>query len=492
VHGHNSDGSARLFRANIIQPGTNNLVNNFDPAQVTYDGKNQQKLENYGGNARLKWEYDQVNLYSITGYETMRTYSRGDIDGGYGASYAPPYGPGFIPFSDETADGLSGHKQFTQEFRIESKNAGPFNWQTGLYYFHEEYNIDSYTYDSLFTNGAQVSPGGDLKTHQKNDAWAVFGSVNYDLTDALKLRAGLRYTKDKKQLVTQPDSTINTAAGLTAAPSDSRFSGDLSATYVLSPDVNLYARVANGFRGSSIQPASAFNALSVAKPETNTSFEVGLKADLLNKRARLSFDVFNYEIKNQQLTAVGGSTNANILLNAKKTQGQGFELNLDAYVTDNLLVTVGSSYNKTKIKDPGLIVAGCGGGCTVTNKAAPGVGNYYIDGNPLPQAPKWIGNFTARYGIPTASGGEYFIYTDWAYRSKVNFFLYESTEFTGKALTEGGLRAGYNWDYGKYEVAAYGRNITNQIRIVGGIDFNNLTGFINDPRTWGVQFKAKF
>jgi iron complex outermembrane receptor protein len=41
-------------------------------------------------------------------------------------------------------------------------------------------------------------------------------------------------------------------------------------------------------------------------------------------------------------------------------------------------------------------------------------------------------------------------------------------------------------------VAAYGRNITNQIRIVGGIDFNNLTGFINDPRTFGVQFKAQF
>jgi len=32
----------------------------------------------------------------------------------------------------------------------------------------------------------------------------------------------------------------------------------------------------------------------------------------------------------------------------------------------------------------------------------------------------------------------------------------------------------------------------NQIRVVGGIDFNNLTGFVNEPRTWGVQFKALF
>ena len=78
------------------------------------------------------------------------------------------------------------------------------------------------------------------------------------------------------------------------------------------------------------------------------------------------------------------------------------------------------------------------------------------------------------------------------YRSKVNFFLYESVEFTGKALTEGGLRVGYLWGNGKYEAALFGRNITNQVRAVGGIDFNNLTGFINDPRTWGAQFKMTF
>ena len=82
--------------------------------------------------------------------------------------------------------------------------------------------------------------------------------------------------------------------------------------------------------------------------------------------------------------------------------------------------------------------------------------------------------------------------TDWVYRSKVNFFLYESKEFTGKPLTEGGLRVGYQWGGGKYDAAAFVRNITNQIRVVGGIDFNNLTGFINEPRTFGVQIKANF
>ena len=119
-------------------------------------------------------------------------------------------------------------------------------------------------------------------------------------------------------------------------------------------------------------------------------------------------------------------------------------------------------------------------------------GNALVDGNPLPNAPKWTANLTARYSIPLASGDEVYVYTDWAYRSKVNFFLYEATEFTGKALTEGGLRVGYLWGNGKYEAAGFVRNITNQIRVTGAIDFNNLTGFINEPRTYGVQFKAMF
>ena len=118
-------------------------------------------------------------------------------------------------------------------------------------------------------------------------------------------------------------------------------------------------------------------------------------------------------------------------------------------------------------------------------------GRVVIDGNALPQAPKWIVNGTARYSWEMGDG-EMFVFTDWAYRSKINFFLYEAKEFTGKSLVEGGLRVGYLWDGGKYEVAAYGRNITNKVQLIGAINFNNLTGIVNEPRSYGAQFKANF
>ncbi len=491
VHDRELDGSARLFRANIIKPGTNDFANDFNPRQVYFDGGNNQRLESNGGNVRVRWDLGPIALNSISAYEHVSSFSRGDIDGGYGAVYAPPSGPGFIPFADETSDALHGHEQLTQEFRVESTNSGPLRYQGGLYYFHEDYVINSLTYDTIFHG-----PTTAVQATQTNSAVAAFASVNYQLFDRVDLRAGVRYTRDRKFLTTSTsDTTIDTSAGTTRGVSDSKASYDVSGTYAVTPDVNLYGRVATGFRGSSIFPASAFGPLTSAPAETNTSFEVGAKGDLLDKRARFSFSVFDYTVKNQQLSAVGGQENTTILLSAKHAVGRGVEATLDAYITPALLVTLNGSYNFTKIKDGNLVVAGCAA-CTVTNTPGTIPGTFHIDGNPLPQAPKVIGNFTARYGVPASLPGlpfgEAFVYTDWSYRSKVNFFLYESPEFTGKSLLLGGLRAGYDWANGKYELAVFGRNITNQVRITGGIDFNNLTGFINEPRIWGGQFKALF
>ena len=491
LHHRALDGSARLFRANIIQAGSNELVAGFDPAKISTDGKNHQELENTGGSIRLSWNLGGMKLHAITGFESVDAYSRGDIDGGFGAAFLPSGGgPGLIPFPSETAGAIHDHRQLSQELRLESNSAGPLAWQAGLYFFHEKYAIDSFDYATL-GGGAQT---GLATSQQTNNAVAAFGSVNYALSKDLSVRAGLRLTQDKKDFSTTAiQGSINTTKGTSASTNDSKLSWDVSGSYALSPAMNAYARVATGFRGSSIQAASAFGPQTQAGPETITSYEAGIKGDLFDKRARLSMGVFRYDVKNQQLTAVGGGANVTSLISAAKTTGQGLEFNLDAYLTERLLVTVGGSINDTQIKDPTLFLPKCAQ-CTMLDPTSVvgGTTLYSIDGNALPQAPKYTVNLTARYSIPAGPGAEFFVFTDWVYRSKVNFFLYESTEFTGKSLLEGGLRLGYNWGNGKYEVAAFGRNIGNQIRVVGGIDFNNLTGFINDPRTYGVQAKMTF
>ncbi len=499
VHARSLDGTARMFRANVFTPGTNDLVPGFSENQVFLDGANDQDLDAVGGNLRISYEYGRVTLHSITGYETVEVLSRGDIDGGFGAVFLGPgnFGPGFIPFPAESADGLPDHSQITQEFRWESNDWGRFDWQAGVYYFDEDLTIDSFNYDTL-ANGVR---NGDVEQRQDNQAWAVFGSAEYEIGDAFTLRAGLRYTSDEKDF-TAERFLSPVGAGpigpIDVSTDEENVSWDVSGTWALSDATNLYARVAQGFRAPSIQGRLLFgNAVSVADAEEILSFEAGIKTSLFNDRGRLSFSVYKYTMDDQQLTAVGGGANFNTLLNADQTDGQGAELDFEAYLTDNFLITIGASYNDTEIDDPDLGVQVCGGGCTFLDPViAPAIPPFVpatvsIDGNRLPQSPEVIANLTARWGMPV-SNGEFFIFTDWAYRSEVNFFLYESAEFEGKDLLEGGLRVGYNWNDGKQELAVYGRNITDEIEAVGGIDFNNLTGFINEPRRIGVEFMTRF
>ena len=317
----------------------------------------------------------------------------------------------------------------------------------------------------------------------------MFGSLSYAATDALMLRGGLRYTDDKKQFNTVQAVNVVQVGPQSVEESKSKVNWDVSADYKLDKDTSVYSRIATGFRAPSIAAANSSVPITVADAETITSYEAGIKADLWNHRARASFSVYDYTVKNQQLTVVGGTSNVTRLINAAKTLGHGVEGNFEAFITPDFKVTTSGSYNFTKIDDPSLSVAKCAS-CTITNPVN-AAGNPLINGNPLPQAPKWIANATARYNIPTENGN-FFVLTDWAYRSKINFFLYEAKEFVGKAMLEGGLRAGYNWDGGKYEAAVFARNITNTQRIVGAIDFDNLTGFVNDPRQVGLQFKGNF
>ena len=73
-----------------------------------------------------------------------------------------------------------------------------------------------------------------------------------------------------------------------------------------------------------------------------------------------------------------------------------------------------------------------------------------------------------------------------------NLFLYESVEFMQDTAFEGGLRAGWRDLNRGIEAAAYVRNITDEENVIGGIDFNNLTAFVNEPRTYGVQLTKRF
>lgn len=517
------DGTARLFRANVFTRGQEGLNTNFDRYRVSTDGKNEQRVDTQNMSARMTYDAGAVSFISVTSYWTGDATSVGDVDGGFGANFLPRnlYGPGEIPFTAETRDSVPTLKQFTQEFRIASNNDGPLSYQAGVFYFNENLDIVSENYSTMGDpNNAVDGVNIIVSQAQKSKAYGLFGSATYQLTDQLSVTGGLRYNDDTRDFVavrskdTQfPGFLQNPLGTVRRDVSDNNLTWDLSGTYAATDDVNLYARVARGYRAPSIQgrilfpPATSTpleSGVTVGKSETITSYESGIKSTLLDGRARFNINGFYYDLQDAQLTAVGGGVNANRLINADKVRGYGFEADIEFKPVPQLLLTAGLSYNNTSIQDTGLTTAACGATrvdtfpnvslCTpldpIVVAAAPfSAAIVNIDGNSLPQSPKWIANWTARYGVPVGDG-EVYAFTDWAYRSKINFFLYESVEFQDKRMLEGGLRVGYKTD--AYDVSAFVRNITKDTSAVGGIDFNNLTGFVNEPRVWGIEAAFKF
>jgi len=496
IHGRDIDGTASIFRANVLGPGSNGFNSNYDRDSVSYDegNNNPQHAEGTGGSLKLDYKFGgDITLTSVTAYETTESRSLGDIDGGFGADFLsflpPPYvgpcppgsalGDPCIPFPSQTQDGIDDLDQFTQEIRFASQASDRLFWQAGAFYFDSEFSV---TTTPFFVAATTL-------THE-NTAWAVFGHVSYDVTDALTVSGGARYTNDEKDLTVQ-------ASPIPQAPrsvSDSQVSGDLSALYEVNDGFNVYGRLARGFRAPTIQgrDVAFFGSPSIADSETITSIEAGFKSQLADNRVRLSGSVFYYEVEDLQLSAIGGGGNFVRLVNADKGTGTGFDLEGEFLVTDNFLVTLGLSYTDTEIKDSSLVIPPCGSGlCTVLDPLDSG-GNAIIDGNSFTQAPEYIATITARYGIPVGNNGEFFFYTDWAFQGETQFFIYESAEYFSDDTFEGGARVGYSHDGGKWEVALFGRNITDEENVKGGIDFNNLTGFDNEPRIVGVSFKSRF
>lgn len=498
-HNRELDGKPVTFYANSYKPGSSDLVSGFERDKVQHDSASRatQDVDISGGSLKLEYDFDEYTITSITGYESAELFSRADVDGGYGAVFAPTMGPGVITLDSETSDAIPDHEQWTQEVRLTSNFKGDLNYQVGVFYFSEDITIESFAYDPLFSNG-------DVKGHtlqeQETTAWAVFGAVDYDLTDLTSMTVGLRYSDDDKEY-----SNVRTQSPLAflgfpdyvegeANLDDSHVSWDISVSHKYSDDINVYGRVADSFRAPSIQGRNLFafdDGISVADSETILSFEAGVKANVLNGSGRINTSVFYYTMDDQQLTSVGGDSNTARLLNANETVGYGFEIDSEFVLTDNWSITANVSYNNTELNDSDLSVPVCAL-CTVTDPLN-GDGQAIVDGNSLPHAPEWIFNFTARYSIELADG-EFYAFTDWSYRDDINFFLYESKEFHGDSLFEGGVRTGYMWETENngYDLSLFVRNLTDEQQAIGAVDFSNNTAIVNEERFVGAEFKVSF
>ena len=282
IHGREmSNGTAAIFRANVLGPGSDGFNSNYDRDSVTFDeGRNNpQEASGLGASLKIDWTFgNNITLTSVSAWESTDDKSEGDIDGGFGADFLvgvlpegpcpPGHQPGqtCIPFPSHSQDGIDDLDQYTQEIRFAQQATDAVFWQGGVYYFDSKFTVTTFPFF--------VPP---TTVEHKNTAWAAFAHVSVDVTDAWNLTGGVRYTDDDKdfRVISNPFGPV-----APISVSDSKVSWDLSALYKVNDGFSVYGRVADGFRAPTIQGRNiAFGQpASTADSETITSGEIGFKS----------------------------------------------------------------------------------------------------------------------------------------------------------------------------------------------------------------------
>ena len=512
-HVRDYDGFASIFYRGSIVPGTNQVPASFDRSIVSYDEaqNNPQSYQTHGISLKADYDLGPATLTSITAWEHASGFSRGDTDGGAAANFGG-VAPNICGVGCGESQGrLRGLDQRSQEVRLASPGTGPFNWQVGGLYFDARDNTEFDQRSFFLTNnslGTTPNPNNFVLLHDINTSWAIFGQASYKLTDALTITGGVRVSNDTKStnLLLHPNfanlgfASASSGCGTNTycRLSDTRPSWDASVLYQISSEASVFARVAHGFRGPTIQGRSAVfgTAYSTADSETNTSYEAGVKTSFWHNRVHFNVTGFYYNVDNMQLN--GNDSNGNgVLFNARRGTGYGVESELEVRPTNNFRVNMGLSLLHTQIEDSNVFAqVGAANGVlseTVLNPVTRVGNNFYaqIDGNPFPNAPDYNFNISARYDVPVGGNSKVFFAGDFNIQGKTNYVLYRTIEYTSDGNNELGAKVGYA--FGKYEVAAFVRNLTNNKNLVDVIDTSNYrAGIYNDPRVFGLMISGSF
>ena len=422
---------------------------------------------------------DNIVLTSITALEEMDKFLQDDGDG-VGLS-----GVGFNVYFDEQY--RSDTKQITQELRLNG-NTEKTKWVAGYYYYDDSRQMR--TQNPAGTDFSVAEPFG--WSHQEDvlletNSWAVFGQVDYALTDDLTLVTGLRYTTDDRTYhYERPvsyygllDPTDADADGDFNDPIDDTldedgFSGRLGLNYQMDADTLLYTSISTGLRagGFSASYNSKPAAFEPVKQEKNTSIEAGFKTTILDGKARLNGAVFKYTVEGFQAQVFETLATGSVILNAGDVDGIGAEFDLTYAVTEDFEVIASLGLLKTDMDSNKSTIVG---GQTVS-----------LDGISLPSAPELSYSLIGRYYIDNVS-----LQLDYSWQDE--HFLQVENDPYSKSPAYGIANASIDWssEDGTWGVSLFAQNLANEEYFTYqnslGADWGY--GVWGKPRTFGLKFK---
>ncbi len=463
-----------------------------DPFVVNVNYNDRERLETIGAAITVQYDIGDVTLKSITSYREMKYRTHLDLDGTTDSSF------GIYDFEDQ--DQISQELQFLyQKDRI--------SFTSGLYYFKE----------TDLTFGGAVAPDfffpfpgfGFIpfpvvnagERDQKNTSKAVYGHLAYELTEDIGISVGLRYTNEKKEVVSRGEEFFGTGistaeqmrevfgtgvglnpTGFTAEEEWNSLSPKFSINYHLNQDIMVYASASRGFKSGGFNGRITDRAQPF-DPEKLWSYEGGFKSTFFDQRVRLNVAAFYNDYKNFQLSRFSIDPNTGAFLslfeNAGKATIYGTEFELTFLVNQQLtfdlnLGYLNGSYDEL-IGDFGIEIS---------------------DQRKLVNAPKWNGRAGFNYDFNLGSTGTLSLSAAVSARSKA-YLTVSSSEVLAQdsyALVDVSLR--YTSLDEKWSVIFSGKNLTDKEYREHGFDLSASPGvqlgYYGTPLTYGVNVRYRF
>ena len=340
-----------------------------------------KKFQFYSGT--LDYDFGFATLTSATSYSRNKIGQRIDASRVYGPLF-PLLTGGAIPAGLAPFDLSLDLKKFTEEVRLTSPAGDRFEWLVGGFFTHEKAANRQFVPALTMEEepiGA-LSPLADVSLPTKYREFALFGNGTLHLTDWFDFTGGMRWARNKQEF------RQVTSGLLFGVPKDIPGKSDENVfTFSVSPQIHIgktamiYGRIASGYL-----PGGPNVAVPGVPPQVEssrlTSYEIGIKGTLIDPRLAYEFAAYDLEWKDIQLTQIVAGVSAAV--NGGKARTRGIEGSLIFHPVPALRLAANGSYVDAYLTED-----------------APPIGG--LDGDRLPNAPKWSGSLTADYSFDVGS-----------------------------------------------------------------------------------------
>jgi iron complex outermembrane receptor protein len=432
---------------------------------------------------------------------------------------------------------------YSNELNLISTGDGPFQWIVGLYQYHEQVNQFQGIRAPLQPHlanprsgppnaGNGFNPPAGAPNPQSNlqkagalleaDAYAVFGQVDYQLTDTWKTTVGVRYTEDEK--VADEYRTRVVFLGNPALPFSfysedatahlegkwSAATGTAGLEWSPREDVLTYGKYTRGYKSGGFNAgAMAPGRTGYTEPEFINAFELGLKQTFA-QRLTANFSVFFYDYQDAQYPSTVRDATTGLLesrfFNLEKVTSMGAELETVWAVTDAFVMRFNYSYLDTEIDDARCFVDGADTGISGSLQpdarpcTTPTLGQQTaqsLDGGELPSAPNHKLAFNANYTFFTGIGN-LTLGTTYTYRDEAYYSVFSRDHYLAPSYDSVDFRALWNGNDNKYTFIAFVSNAFDDIGYEAagasmsswGVQSRSLS--LTAPRTYGLEVQFRF